>query len=118
MYLFAHVLDNVFQRQALPLSLVQVQRGLQNEFLQAGAAEDLLLHLVEPFLHLRVDHTGDEVLGICCGVIRMTACEIYVSGHMNATTTDNTKPTNIGPMIHDRSGAPYRYNLRYPAGAA
>ena len=45
---------------------------------------------------------GMRFSGTCCGVIRMTAWEIYVSGHMNATTTDKTRPANIGPMIHER----------------
>ena len=34
--------------------------------------------------------------------IRITAVEIYVSGHMKATTTETTRPANIGPMIQER----------------
>jgi hypothetical protein len=32
----------------------------------------------------------------------MTAVEIYVSGHRNATTVEITNPAKVGPTIHDR----------------
>jgi hypothetical protein len=39
---------------------------------------------------------------ICCGVMRITAVEMKVSGHRNATTTATTNPAKVGPTIQER----------------
>ena len=45
------------------LFAVEVQRGRWISSVEAAAAEDLLLHLLQALLHLHVDHGGHQPLG-------------------------------------------------------
>ena len=45
---------------------------------------------------------GTRLCGTCCGLMRITAVETKVSGHMKATTTAITSPAKVGPIIQER----------------
>jgi hypothetical protein len=43
-----------------------------------------------------------RVLDTELGLICIAAVHTYMSGQKYATTTETTRPANVGPMIHER----------------